>query len=139
MQDTLIFGTTSQKIMHYWVCYNWLSHSFTILDRILSELHRHFDKPQSFVLDGTACSLKSKEFLKLILTRTLVKGCPDELMLQTWNHYYKCNCCPNGRTRRRQKSTIDFHVRSFSRVTSSYSYCFNCTSYKCYCQMFIFC
>ena len=38
---------------------------FSILDRVLSELHRRFEKSRSFVLAVASCSPKSKDFLKL--------------------------------------------------------------------------
>ena len=50
---------------------------FSILDRILSELHRRFDESRRFVLAVAACSLKSKDFLKLTSMMPLVEECPD--------------------------------------------------------------
>ena len=78
LQDALILAslgrrscTTESVATGFRVLY------FSILDRILSELHRRFDESRRFVLAVAACSLKSKDFLKLTSMMPLVEECPD--------------------------------------------------------------
>ena len=48
---------------------------FSIIDRILSELHRRFDESRGIILAVAACSPKSKHFLKVTTVKPLAEEC----------------------------------------------------------------
>ena len=48
---------------------------FSIIDRILSELHRRFDESRGIILAVAACSPKSKHFLKVTTVKPLADEC----------------------------------------------------------------